>query len=95
MAIETTYSHARANLATLWDRVVDDRETVIIKRRGAEDIALIAADELRSMEETLYLLSSPENGRRLRKALADARSGKNLVRMSVDDLRQEFGLDKP
>ena len=94
MSIETTYSHARANFASLWDRVVDDRVTVIIKRRGAEDVALIAADELASMEETLYLLSSPENARRLRKALADARAGKNLRVTSVEELRREFGLEE-
>src|SRR5687767_9342180 len=46
MAIQTTYTEARANLARLCDRVTDDRETVIIKRRGAADVALVAADEL-------------------------------------------------
>ena len=32
--IERTYTQARAELATLMDRAVDDRETVIIERRG-------------------------------------------------------------
>lgn len=34
MAIETTYSQARENLASLMDRVTDDLEVVIITRRG-------------------------------------------------------------
>lgn len=72
MAIETSYTEARANFAKLCDRVTQDRETVIIKRRGAEDVALIAADELSSLEETAYLLRSPENARRLLTALNDA-----------------------
>ena len=50
--VQTTYSEARAKLAELWDRVTQDRETVIIKRRGAPDVALIAADELASLKET-------------------------------------------
>jgi len=32
--IETTYTHARADLARLLDRVVKDREMVLIRRRG-------------------------------------------------------------
>ena len=43
MAIQTTYTHARANLAALCDEVTANREVVIIHRRGAEDVALIAA----------------------------------------------------
>jgi len=45
MAIQTTYTHARANLAALCDEVTANREVVIIHRRGAEDVALIAAEE--------------------------------------------------
>lgn len=41
MAIQTTYSQARARLAALCDEVTANREVVIIHRRGAEDVALI------------------------------------------------------
>jgi len=44
MPVETTYTEARANFARYGDRAAADRETVIIKRRGAPDVALIAAD---------------------------------------------------
>lgn len=72
MAIKTTYTQARASLAKLCDEVTENRETVIIRRRGAEDVALIAAEELRSLRETAHLLRSPENARRLLTALARA-----------------------
>lgn len=68
----TTYSAARANLAKLMDQVVTDREAVVITRRGAPDVALIAADELTSLMETAHLLRSPANARRLLHALHDA-----------------------
>jgi prevent-host-death family protein len=58
MAIETTYTLARANLAKLLDEVTENRETVVIHRRGSEDVALIAASELRSLHETAQLLRS-------------------------------------
>jgi antitoxin YefM len=38
---------------------------VIIKRRGAEDVALISASELTGLLETSHLLRSPENAERL------------------------------
>jgi len=49
MAKETTYTQARANLAALCDQVTSGREVVIIRRRGARDVALVAADELGSL----------------------------------------------
>ena len=51
MAIETTYTLARANLAKLLDEVTANRETVIIHRRGSEDVAMITASELESIHE--------------------------------------------
>jgi antitoxin YefM len=65
-----TYTQARANLKALLDEVSDSREPVIIRRRGGEDVALIAVDELRSLIETAHLLRSPKNAERLLKALA-------------------------
>ena len=72
MAVETSYSEARQHLAALLDRVVDDRETIIITRRNGARVALLAADELASYEETAYLLRSPANARRLLEALRES-----------------------
>ena len=89
--METTYSHARANLAALCDEAISSREPIIIHRRGAEDVALIAADELRGLLETAHLLRSPKNAERLLTALARARS-EDLPTETVEDLRREFDL---
>lgn len=92
MAIETTYTQARASLARLMEEVTDNRETVIIHRRGGEDVALIAADELRSLRETAHLLRSPANARRLLAALARAQE-RSVEPRSVDELRREVGFE--
>jgi antitoxin YefM len=76
MAVKTSYSSARENLATLWDEVEDSREAAVIQRRGHEDMALIPADELTSLRETAYLLRSPANAARLLAALTRARRGR-------------------
>jgi antitoxin YefM len=93
MAKEITYTFARANLASLCDEVAETREPCIIHRRGARDIALIAADELESLTETAHLLRSPKNARRLLAALQRARS-KKLKPQSVESLRRDLGFDK-
>ena len=72
MTIQTTYTHARTHLGALCDEVTDNREIVIIQRRGADDVALIAADELAGLLETAHLLRSPANAQRLLRALARA-----------------------
>ncbi|WP_293027232.1 type II toxin-antitoxin system Phd/YefM family antitoxin [Moorena sp. SIO3I8] len=53
---ETTYSQARANLASILDQVYDQREILVIKRDNQKNVALIAEDELSSILETIYLL---------------------------------------
>jgi len=87
MTIQMSYSEVRQKLAAAIDRAVDDRETVIITRRGKPAAALIAADELSSLKETVYLLRSPANARRLFEAMEEIERGAG-VRMSVDELSE-------
>jgi antitoxin YefM len=91
MPIETTYTQARENLAALWDEVTANQEIVIIHRRGAKDIALIEADELRGLIETAHLIRSPRNAQRLLTALNRALANEGSL-MSVERLRQQMGL---
>ncbi len=93
MAIHTSYSKARANLAKLCDEVALNNEIVLINRRNADDVALISASELSSLLETTHLLRSPKNARRLLTALNRAMS-RTEKPGSAEDLRREFGLDK-
>ncbi len=91
MTIQTTYTHARARLASLIDEVAKNREVVIIKRRGSEDVAMIAADELAGILETAHLLRSPVNAKRLLSSLDRVRKG-NGTPQTIDQLRNEIGL---
>jgi antitoxin YefM len=91
MTIETTYTQARANFATLCDQIIANREVVIIQRRGAESVAMIAADELAGLLETAHLLRSPANAERLLTALARVRQ-QVVTPQSIDALRIEMGL---
>ena len=92
MAIQTTYSNARANFALLLDQVTEQQEIVIINRRGSEDVALVAVSELSSLLETAHLLRSPKNAQRLLTALKRA-MGKKLKPQTMESLRKDIELE--
>ena len=93
MRKETTYTAARANFASLCNQVAHSREPLIIRRRGAPDVALVAADELEALTETAHLLRSPANAKRLMTALKRARR-KTLKPQTVMTLRRQLGLEQ-
>jgi antitoxin YefM len=91
VAIETTYTNLRQELAAVLNRVVDDQEVVIVRRRGARDVAMLPAAELAGLLETAHLLRSPRNSRRLLAALRRAERGKGKPE-PLEVLRREMGL---
>ncbi len=90
--IETTYSQAREQLKTLMERAVADREVIMVRRRGAEAVAIIAADELQGLMEKAHLLRSPRNAQRLLAAAARAREDA-VEPQSLADLARAVGLE--
>lgn len=74
-----SYTDARNQLAKLIAKASDDREPVTITRNGAAAAVLVDAAEWSSIQETLHLLASPANARRLRKGLAEFSAGKFAV----------------
>ena len=93
MANRTTYTQARANLASLCNLVADTREPYVIERRNGENVALISEAELNSLLETAHLLRSPRNARRLAAALERAH-GDSPAPETLSQLRQSLGLDE-
>ena len=93
MVTETTYSNARQTFRALWDQVISTRQPVFITRRGAENVALISADELSSVMETVHLLSSPENAKRLLTALNRAYED-GVQPSSLEELKRELGVEQ-
>jgi antitoxin YefM len=91
MTIHISQAQANQDLATLINRVANDREIVIIDRPGSEGVALVAANELSGLLETAHLLRSPRNAERLLNALNRARAG-IVIPQSVEAFRKEVGL---
>lgn len=91
---DISYTQARANLTDTLNDVEDNRSIVVIRRRGRPGVALIAEDELNSLMETVHLLKSPTNAKRLFEALDEVKSGDFEVADSIHELAEELGLEQ-
>ena len=88
----TNSTDARNGFFKLLERVAENNEVFIVNRRDGENVAIISESDLKSLVETVYLLRSPANGRRLLAAIDESRSGK-IQPQTIDELKQELGID--
>ena len=72
--LEVSYDKALAELDTLLDQVIDQQGVLVIDRPGKPRVAVLAEEELSGLLETVYLLRSPQNARRLFDALESSLS---------------------
>ena len=83
-------SEARQRLFPLLEQVNVDHEPVRITSKAGEAVLMSAAD-YDSWQETVYLLRSPENARRLMEAVARDRAGSAGHHALVEELRKMAG----
>lgn len=83
-------SEARSRLFPLIQQVNDDHMPVRITSKGG-DAVLISAEDFDSWQETIYLLRSPANARRLMEAVARDKSSQPIVAKTMDELEALAG----
>jgi antitoxin YefM len=79
-----SFSDTRANLKAVMDRVVADRIPVAVTRQRGEGVVMISQSEWDSIEETLYLLQSPANAKRLLTSIAELDAGRGEEHELID-----------
>jgi antitoxin YefM len=89
----TSPTEARNDFFKLLELVVENHQVYIINRRDAENVALIAESDLVSLLETVYLLRSPTNARRLLDAIEESKTGK-IQSQTLAELQQELGIEQ-
>lgn len=70
-----SYTSARKNLAQTMERVCEDHAPVVITRKGEGAVVMMSLEDYQSLEETAYLLRSPQNAQRLLKAISELEGG--------------------
>lgn len=83
-------SEARSRLFPLLQQVNDDHVPVRINSKGG-DAVLMSAGDFDSWQETIYLLRSPANARRLMEAVARDKSDQAVVVKTMEELNALAG----
>jgi antitoxin YefM len=83
--IAANYTEFRSGLKNFLDNVEFNNETLIIKRGSGRGTVLISLDEYNSIMETLHLLSSKKNAKRLFESIDQMKTGKKAQRKLIGE----------
>ena len=89
MADSISYSELRKSLKSNLDRVCEDHVPLRVKRQRGGDIVILSEEDYAAIEETVYLLRSSANARRIQESLT---TDEGVEFKSVGDLSDELGL---
>jgi antitoxin YefM len=83
--IAANYTEFRTGLKNYLDNVENNNETLIIKRGSGKGTVLISLDEYNSIMETLHLLSSKKNAKRLFESIEQMKTGKRAKHTLIEE----------
>ena len=83
--IAANYTEFRSALKDYLDSVENDKETLIIKRKSGKGAVLISLEEYNSIMETLHLLSSKVNAKRLFDSMEQMKDGSTVQNGLIEE----------
>lgn len=83
--IAANYTEFRTGLKNYLDNVEFNKETLIIKRGSGKGTVLLSLDEYNSIMETLHLLSSKKNAKRLFESIDQIKTGKKVQHNLIEE----------
>lgn len=81
----TTYTAFRQHLKSFLDKVFIDHSPLFVTRANGEDVVVLSKADYNSMQETFYLLQSPNNAARLLKGIEDHEAGKGQEKQLIEE----------
>ncbi len=79
------YSEFRNNLTQNLNTVNEDKEIVIVSRTQGKNVVVMDLDEYNSIQETLHLISTKANRKRLEDAITEMHKGKSVKHKLIED----------
>ncbi len=79
------YTDFRKNLKSVLDKVSSDEEVVIVSRSKNKNVVVISLKEYNSLKETMYLLSTEKNRKRLKESISEMEKGKFYSNSLIED----------
>jgi antitoxin YefM len=80
-----TYTAFRQQLKSYLDKVRNNHTPLIVTTTKGEDVVVLSKSDYESMEETVYLLKSPNNAARLLKGIEDYEKGLGVERSLIEE----------
>ena len=81
----TTYTAFRQNLKAFLDKVLVSHTPLFVTRTNQEDVVVLSKADYESMQETFYLLKSPENALMLLRGIEEYEQGKGEEKSLLEE----------
>lgn len=78
------YTVVRQTLAQKMDQVCDDHTPIIVTRQNNRSVVMLSLEDYQALEETAYLLRSPQNAKRLMESILELESGLGIERGLIE-----------
>lgn len=78
------FSQTRQNLASTFDKVVENAMPMVVTRQNKESVVIISMKDFRALEETAYLMQSQANAARLNRAISQLEAGEGKERKLIE-----------
>ena len=79
------YTEFRQNLAKSLDKVNNDAEIVIVSRSKGKNVVVMDLNEYNAITETLHVIKSEANRKRLQDAIDEMNSGVHFSHQLIED----------
>jgi antitoxin YefM len=78
-----SYTKARNNFSDVMNQVCENHTPITIYRQESKPVVLMSLEDYNSIEETMYLLSTPNNTKQLYDAIDDLKNDRNFIKMDI------------
>ena len=75
-----TYTNARQNFADIMKSANNDHTPYHVTQKSGDDVVILSKTDFDAIQETMYLMSSPANAKRLNDSIAELESGSGTER---------------
>jgi antitoxin YefM len=79
------FEEAKQDFERLCQKTCQDHEPYIVNRADNNHVVILSLADFNAWQETHYLLSSPENAKRLLHSLASARNGQLTAHSLIEE----------
>ncbi len=71
-----SYTKARNNFSDIMNQVCDNHTPITVYRQKSKPVVLMSLEDYNSIEETMYLMSSPNNLKNLLESIEEIKQNK-------------------